>query len=102
MSKRHSSVARVVIPFPAHRRGIATDLSGLLAAIGCADIDELCDLVDGDCEPDMWVAGVEGSIEIGSGVRATLLAFPFPVAEFWAVVDEVEQQEIEFIEEAYR
>jgi hypothetical protein len=70
------------------------DLGGLLAAFDCADIEELSDIVDGDSEPDMWVAEDDVGIEIGSGVFATLLPFPFPLTEFWAVVDEMEQHEI--------
>ncbi len=91
-----------MIPFPAHRRGVVTDLGQLLLATGCADVDELSATVDGDADPDMWVEEADGGVEIGSGVRATVLAFPFLLAEFWAVVDEVEQQELEQIESAHR
>ena len=47
---------------------------------------------------NMWIAEGDVGIEIGSGVFATLLPFPFPLAEFWAVVDEMEQHEIRQIE----
>ena len=74
----------------------------LLLATGCADVDELSATVDGDANPDMWVEEADGGVEVGSGVRATVLAFPFLLAEFWAVVDEVEQQEVEHIESTHR
>jgi hypothetical protein len=73
-------------------------LADLLAATGCADLEELSGLVDSDSEPDMWVDEIDGGVEIGSGTQATCLEFPFLLADFWAVVDEVEREEARWIE----
>lgn len=70
----------------------------LLAATDCADAESLSDLVDGDCEPDVWVAELDDGVEVGSGTHATGLLFPFTVGEFWEVVEEVEQEETARIE----
>jgi hypothetical protein len=73
-------------------------LGDLLHAYGCDDIDELSAVVDGDSEPDLWVAEIPGGVEIGSGTWATGLEFPFTVGDFWALTDEVERRETVRIE----
>jgi hypothetical protein len=77
-------------------------VSDLLAMTGCAGLDELSEIVDGDCDPDMWVTQTDDGVEIGSGVLATCLAFPFFLTEFWEVVDEMEAHETERMESVYR
>ncbi|MGY1753826.1 hypothetical protein [Blastococcus sp. SYSU D01042] len=72
---------------------VVTSLADLLAAVGCADLQALSDVVDGDCDPDMWVDEIDGGVEVGSGCHSTALTYPFPVTDFWTVVDEVEQEE---------
>ena len=39
----------------------------LLALSGCSDLAGLSAMVDGESEADMWVAAVEGGIEVGAG-----------------------------------
>jgi hypothetical protein len=73
-------------------------LSDLLAATGCEDIDGLSAVVDADCEPDVWVVELDAGVEVGSGTTGIGLEFPFPLADFWALVDEVEREEAERIE----
>jgi hypothetical protein len=70
----------------------------LLAATGAEDIDGLSSFVDDACEPDVWVADTDAGVEVGSGVWATCLGFPFAVADFWALVHEVENEEVTRIE----
>ena len=75
-----------------------SSVGDLLAATDCADLETLSDVVDADCEPDMWVAEIDGGVEIGSGTRATGLEFPFPIAKFWLLVGEIELEQIARIE----
>jgi hypothetical protein len=70
----------------------------LLAATGAEDVDDLSALVDGACEADTWVADTDAGVEVGSGVWATCLDFPFAIAVFWALVREVEDEEMARIE----
>jgi|tagenome__1003787_1003787.scaffolds.fasta_scaffold19634760_2 hypothetical protein len=75
-------------------------LGELLAATGCTDLETLAAVVDGDCEPDVWVAETGIGLEVSSGTRALVLEYPFTVAEFWSAVDAVEQEEIDHVENA--
>ena len=70
----------------------------LLAATGTEDIESLSAVVTDACEPDVWVADTDAGVEIGSGLWVTCLAFPFPIATFWALVREVEREEVARIE----
>jgi hypothetical protein len=70
----------------------------LLAATGANDVDALSALVDDECEPDVWVADTDAGVEVGSGIWATCLDFPFAVHDFWALVREVENEEMARIE----
>ena len=66
----------------------------LLALSGCADLDELTALVDSDSDVDLWLTALDDGLEVGGGVFSTVLAYPFFMAEFWEVVDEVEREQI--------
>jgi hypothetical protein len=70
----------------------------LLAATGAEDIEGLSALVDDDCEPHVWTADTDTGVEVGSGVWATCLDFPFSLAAFWTLVNEVEAEETARIE----
>jgi hypothetical protein len=70
----------------------------LLAATGADDVNGLTALVDDACEPDVWVADTDAGVEVGSGVWATCLDFPFSLAAFWTLVHEVEAEETARIE----
>jgi|tagenome__1003787_1003787.scaffolds.fasta_scaffold20988994_3 hypothetical protein len=70
----------------------------LLAATGAEDVEGLSALVDDDCEPDLWITDTDTGVEVGSGVWATCLDFPFSLAAFWTVVHEVEAEETARIE----
>lgn len=70
----------------------------LLAATGAKDVDGLSALVDDACEPDVWVADTDAGVEVGSGIWATCLDFPFAIADFWRLVREVENDEVARIE----
>ena len=70
----------------------------LLTATGAEDVDDLSALVDDACDPDVWVADTDAGVEVGSGVWATCLDFPFAIADFWALVREVENEEVARIE----
>jgi hypothetical protein len=72
----------------------------LLALTGSSDLDDLSAMVDGESEADMWVAAVEGGIEVGAGGSATVLGYPFALEEFWHVVDEVERAQVDRWEDA--
>ncbi|WP_029433119.1 hypothetical protein [Blastococcus sp. URHD0036] len=75
-------------------RSIVLDLPNLLAATGARTIEELADLVDGDCDADIWLEETDDGVEIGAGIGAICLAYPFDVAEFWSTVDEVDGDEV--------
>jgi hypothetical protein len=66
----------------------------LLALCGCADLDELAALVDSDSDVDLWLTALDDGLEVGGGVLSTVLVYPFFVAEFWEVADEVERAQI--------
>jgi hypothetical protein len=66
----------------------------LLALSGCADLDELAALVDSNSDVDLWLTAMDDGLEVGGGVFSTVLAYPFFMAEFWEVVDEVERDQI--------
>ena len=70
----------------------------LLAATGAEDVDGLSARVDDACEPDVWVSDTDSGVEVGSGVWATCLDFPFTMADFWALVREIENEEMARIE----
>lgn len=72
----------------------------LLAATGAEDVDDLAALVDDACEPNVWIADTGAGVEVGSGVWATCLDFPFAIAGFWTLVREVENEEVARIETA--
>ncbi len=70
------------------------DLADLLRRTGTGSIDELAELVDGDCDADIWIDEADGAVEIGAGTGAICLEYPFPIDDFWSTVDEVERDEI--------
>ena len=73
---------------------IVVSLPDLLWATGTETIEELARLVDDDCDVDLWVDATDSGIEIGAGLWAICLDYPFHVAAFWATVQEVEAEEI--------
>lgn len=73
---------------------VVADLTDLLAATRTASVEELAELVDSDCDADLWVEEIDDGIEIGAGTGAIGLLYPFTVADFWATVQEVEDDEI--------
>ncbi|MGY1771968.1 hypothetical protein [Blastococcus sp. SYSU D00813] len=86
--------SREVPPTAAAAPPVVADLSDLLAATGTASVEELAELVDGDCDADLWVEEIDDGVEIGAGTGAIGLLYPFTVADFWATVQEVEDDEI--------
>jgi hypothetical protein len=70
----------------------------LLAVTGAEDVDGLSALVDDACEPDVWVSHTDTGVEVGSGVWAICLDFPFAIADFWTLVREAENNEVSRIE----
>ncbi len=73
---------------------IVVSLPDLLWATGATTVEELAELVDGDCDADLWVEQMDDGIEIGAGTGAIGMLYPFTVADFWATVEEVEDDEI--------
>jgi hypothetical protein len=73
---------------------IVVSLPDLLHLTGCTDLDELGELVDGDADVDMWVEEMDGGIEVRTGRTGTGLLYPFPMADFWEVVAEAEDDEV--------
>ena len=73
---------------------IVVSLPDLLWATGATTVEELAELVDGDCDADVWVHDEDGGVEVGAGTGAICLRYPFTVAEFWATVQEVEDDEV--------
>ena len=75
---RHGGTASVRTP--AGPPVVVSTIADLLAATGCPDVDALTDLVDGDCEPDMWVAELEDGAGVEMGAGRGPCASPFPSA----------------------
>jgi hypothetical protein len=79
---------------------IVVSLSDLLHLTGCADLDELSELIDGDADADMSVVEIEGGIDVETFGGATGLDYPFTLGDFWEVVAETEEDEIRRWEQA--
>jgi hypothetical protein len=73
---------------------IVVGLADLLWATDTENLEVLAELADGDCDADVWVEETDDGIEIGAGVSAICLRYPFTVAEFWATVEEVDRDEV--------
>jgi hypothetical protein len=79
---------------------VVVNLTDLLHLTGCADLDELSALIDGDADADMSVVEIEGGIDVSTFGGATGLDYPFTLADFWEVVAETEEDEIRRWEQA--
>ncbi len=77
---------------------VVTSWPEVLTATGTKDVHGLSAIVDDACEPDVWVTDTDTGVEVGSGVWATCLDFPFTIADFWTLVREVEAGEMARIE----
>ncbi len=78
--------------------GIVVSLPDLLHHTGCADLDELGALIDGDADVEMWVDEMADGIEVRTSRTGTDLGCPFTMAHFWNVVAEAKGDEVRHLE----
>ena len=76
---------------PPRRLGsVNSGLDDLLRVTGCADIEELSSAVDEDADVDIWVEACPGGVRVSTGAAAIDLPYPFTLADFREVLDELE------------
>jgi hypothetical protein len=69
---------------------IVVSIHDLLHFSGCADIEELSAQVYDDSDVDTWVATYADGVEVRTTACAVGIPFPFTMAEFRDVLEEVE------------
>ena len=72
---------------------VVTD-ADLVHATGVGSLDDLSELIDADADVDLWLVPEPQGVEVRGPRFGTLLTYPFTLADFWSVVNEVERDNL--------